>query len=145
MQRIEMAFLQVVMRVALAAAAGMIAAVGLCAVTEAACSGAQSSADHPLGGSPRWHQGTAAAGGGQGRSEAEAGNRRQPRKHRSSDGLQGRCAVCMESEATMGFLHNHKVHLCVCRGCYRELCLRGKARRCLICGLEATCTEVIST
>ena len=29
----------------------------------------------------------------------------------------GLCSICMQSEATSGFLHGHLVHRCVCEDC----------------------------
>ncbi|GIM09068.1 hypothetical protein Vretimale_12895 [Volvox reticuliferus] len=60
-------------------------------------------------------------------------------------GLEGRCAVCMDEIATVGYRHGRKVHCCLCPGCWQELSSRGRARLCPICNQEGMCIEVIGT
>ncbi|GIL54665.1 hypothetical protein Vafri_10394 [Volvox africanus] len=76
------------------------------------------------------------SGGGDGRGSHGGGG---------SGGLEGRCAVCMEEMATVGYRHGRKVHCCLCSGCWHELSLRGRARFCPICNQEGVCIEVIGT
>jgi hypothetical protein len=70
--------------------------------------------------------------------------------HRSSvgdggGGLGGRCAVCRDQVATVGFQHRTRVHCCLCRGCWLELKWRGMTSRCPLCNQPGPCIEVIST
>ncbi|GLI71205.1 hypothetical protein VaNZ11_016324 [Volvox africanus] len=76
------------------------------------------------------------SGGGDGRGGHNGGG---------IGGLEGRCAVCMEEMATIGYRHGRKVHCCLCPGCWHELSLRDRARCCPICNQEGMCIEVIGT
>lgn len=60
-------------------------------------------------------------------------------------GGSGSCVVCLDRDATMGYLHGNVVHCCLCQGCYKKLWWRGEAQRCPVCRQQGRCINVIRT
>ncbi|GAB4823109.1 hypothetical protein N2152v2_010155 [Parachlorella kessleri] len=88
----------------------------------------------PAGGDSR--PGTA-AGGGAAAAAAAAGPDRKAGQAPAGEDDSNVCVICMEEDATAGFLHGDSVHRCLCKGC-AEFMKERRQLNCPMCRAPAT-------